>query len=96
MFPDLPNVAAICVYPRFVPQVKKLLKVEEKTGISLTESFSMYPAASVSGLMFAHPESKYFFVGKIGKDQVSDYAKRKGLDIKTAESYLASNLNYSN
>ena len=74
----------------------ELLKVEEKTGISLTESFSMYPAASVSGLMFAHPESKYFFVGKIGKDQVADYAKRKGLDIKTAESYLASNLNYSN
>ncbi|MCB8998469.1 MAG: methionine synthase [Bacteroidales bacterium] len=76
-------------------QLFDLLKAEESTGIQLTESFSMYPAASVSGLLFAHPESKYFFVGKIGKDQLLDYAKRKGIDQQTAESWLASNLNYS-
>ncbi|MDX2430554.1 MAG: vitamin B12 dependent-methionine synthase activation domain-containing protein, partial [Bacteroides sp.] len=66
----------------------------EKYGIQLTESYSMYPAASVSGLVFANPESKYFFVGKIGKDQVADYAKRKGLSIPRVESLLASNLSY--
>ena len=66
----------------------------EKYGISLTETYSMVPAASVSGLVFAHPESKYFFVGKIGKDQVEDYAKRKGLSVERVESLLASNLNY--
>jgi len=66
----------------------------EKYGIRLTETYSMMPAASVSGLVFAHPESKYFFVGKIGKDQVKDYAERKGLSVKTVESLLASNLNY--
>jgi len=66
----------------------------EKHGISLTENYSMVPAASVSGLIFAHPQSRYFFVGKIGKDQVEDYARRKNLDIKTVETLLASNLNY--
>jgi 5-methyltetrahydrofolate--homocysteine methyltransferase len=75
-------------------QLFKLLNAEKSTGIELTESFSMYPAASVSGLLFANPESKYFFVGKIGKDQVEDYAMRKGIDISLAESWLASNLNY--
>jgi 5-methyltetrahydrofolate--homocysteine methyltransferase len=75
-------------------QLFKLLNAEASTGIQLTESFSMYPAASVSGLIFANPESKYFFVGKIGKDQVEDYAKRKGLEISVVESWLASNLNY--
>jgi 5-methyltetrahydrofolate--homocysteine methyltransferase len=73
----------------------KLLNAEKNTGISLTESFSMYPAASVSGLMFANPNSKYFFVGKINEDQVKDYAKRKNLNIEQVESWLASNLNYS-
>ncbi len=71
----------------------KLLEAE-KYGISLTESYSMMPAASVSGLIFANPESRYFFVGKIGKDQVADYARRKGLTIERVESLLASNLNY--
>lgn len=71
----------------------KLLEAE-KYGIQLTESYSMIPAASVSGLIFASPESKYFFVGNIGKDQVADYAKRKGLTIEGVESLLASNLNY--
>ncbi|MEN8157958.1 MAG: methionine synthase [Bacteroidota bacterium] len=66
----------------------------EKQGISLTETHSMVPAASVSGLLFAHPASKYFFVGKIGKDQVEDYAKRKGMTVTRVEEFLASNLNY--
>lgn len=66
----------------------------EKHGIKLTENYSMVPAASVSGLIFAHPESRYFFVGKIGRDQVKDYARRKNLTISQAESLLASNLNY--
>ena len=66
----------------------------EKYGISLTENYSMVPAASVSGLIFAHPASKYFFVGKIGKDQVKDYAGRKNLSVAQAERLLASNLNY--
>lgn len=71
----------------------KLLDAE-KHGISLTENFSMMPAASVSGLVFAHPESRYFFVGKIGKDQVVDYARRKNRSVKEIERLLASNLNY--
>jgi len=65
-----------------------------KHGIELTENYSMLPAASVSGLIFAHPESRYFFVGKIGRDQVEDYARRKKLTVKEIESLLASNLNY--
>ena len=72
----------------------KLLNAEENTGIRLTESYSMYPAASVSGLIFAHPESKYFMVGKISKDQIADYAKRKGVGIEVIEKWLASNINY--
>jgi 5-methyltetrahydrofolate--homocysteine methyltransferase len=71
-----------------------LLKVPENAGITLTESHSMVPAASVSGLIFAHPESRYFFVGKIGKDQAEDYARRKGVNLPTVEKWLASNLNY--
>ncbi len=71
-----------------------LLEAEKNTGICLTENFSMYPAASVSGLIFAHPESKYFFVGKIGRDQVDDYSKRKDVSTGTVERWLASNLNY--
>jgi 5-methyltetrahydrofolate--homocysteine methyltransferase len=66
----------------------------EKQGIHLTENYSMVPAASVSGLIFVHPESRYFFVGKIGRDQVEDYARRKKLTISQVESLLASNLNY--
>ena len=66
----------------------------EKHGISLTENYSMVPAASVSGLIFAHPASRYFFVGKIGLDQVEDYARRKKLSVSEAERLLASNLNY--
>jgi 5-methyltetrahydrofolate--homocysteine methyltransferase len=71
-----------------------LLQVEKNTGISLTESFSMMPAASVSGLVFANPQSRYFFVGNVSRDQVQDYSSRKGMSVATIESMLASNLNY--
>ena len=71
-----------------------LLEVEKKTGIELTESYAMYPASSVSGFYFSHPESKYFGLGKIGKDQVADYAKRKDMDLEKMEKWLAPNLNY--
>jgi 5-methyltetrahydrofolate--homocysteine methyltransferase len=71
-----------------------LLQAEEKVDIKLTENFAMYPAASVSGYYFAHPESKYFGLGKISKDQVEDYAKRKGMDLATVERWLAPNLGY--
>lgn len=72
----------------------KLLDVEKNVNISLTESLAMYPAASVCGLYFAHPESKYFNIGKIAKDQVDDYRKRKGISMKTAERWLRPILNY--
>ncbi len=72
----------------------RLLDVERNTGIELTESFAMYPAASVSGWYFAHPEAKYFQVGKIGRDQAEDYARRKGLSVSTVERWLAANLGY--
>lgn len=71
-----------------------LLQVEKHTGIFLTENFAMYPAASVSGLYFAHPEAVYFGVGKIGRDQVEDYARRKGMTVEEVERWLAQNLNY--
>jgi 5-methyltetrahydrofolate--homocysteine methyltransferase len=71
-----------------------LLCAEKNAGITLTENFAMYPAASVSGFYFSHPESKYFAVGKIGRDQVEDYARRKGLDLRIAERWLGPNLNY--
>lgn len=71
-----------------------LLQVEKNTGIRLTESLAMYPMASVSGLYFAHPDAKYFNVGKISKDQVLDYHKRKGMSIEEVEKWLRPNLNY--
>lgn len=71
-----------------------LLGAEEHAGINLTESFAMYPASSVSGLYFSHPESKYFGLGKIGEDQVEAYATRKGLTKQEVEKWLAPNLNY--
>ena len=72
-----------------------LLDVEKHTGIKLTESFAMWPGSSVSGLYFAHPESKYFAVGKLGKDQVADLAKRKGKSVSEMERWLGPWLNYS-
>ncbi|MEJ0089993.1 MAG: methionine synthase [Limisphaerales bacterium] len=72
-----------------------LLGAEEKTGIKLTESFAMWPGSSVSGLYFAHPESKYFAVGKLAKDQVDDLAKRKGKSVSEMERWLGPWLNYN-
>ncbi len=76
------------------PIIFSLLDVEKNTGIKLTESMAMYPAASVSGLYFSHPESKYFAVGKIEKDQVLDYHKRKGMSVEEIEKWLSPILNY--
>ncbi|MEM7662744.1 MAG: methionine synthase [Pseudomonadota bacterium] len=72
----------------------RLLDCEKNIGVSLTSSYAMYPAASVSGLYFSHPESVYFAVGRIARDQVADYANRKGWDMRTAERWLAPILNY--
>jgi 5-methyltetrahydrofolate--homocysteine methyltransferase len=72
----------------------RLLAATDAAGIELTESFAMTPPAAVSGLYFAHPEAHYFGVGRIERDQVEDYARRKGWDIKTAERWLAPILNY--
>ena len=72
----------------------RLLDVERNTGIELTDSFAMYPAASVSGWYLAHPDAKYFQVGKIGRDQAEDYAQRTGLSLATIERWLAANLGY--
>jgi 5-methyltetrahydrofolate--homocysteine methyltransferase len=71
-----------------------LLGAEERAGIRLTESFAMLPAASVSGYYFWRPESRYFGLGKIGKDQVEDYARRKGMSVGEMERWLAPNLGY--
>jgi 5-methyltetrahydrofolate--homocysteine methyltransferase len=71
-----------------------LLEVEKNTGIKLTESCAMWPASSVSGLYFAHPQSKYFGVGRLGRDQVLDYQRRKGMDLATVERWLGPYLNY--
>ena len=71
-----------------------LLAVEKHTGIRLTESFAMYPAASVSGLYFSHPQAKYFGVGKIDRDQVQDYARRKSMELSMVERWLSPNLSY--
>ncbi len=67
---------------------------EEHIGIELTDSYAMYPAASVSGWYLGHPDAKYFQVGKIGRDQAEDYARRKGVSLATVERWLASNLGY--
>ncbi len=72
----------------------KLLDVEANTGIQITESFAMWPGSSISGVYFAHPESRYFTVGKIDRDQVADYQKRKGMAEAEIERWLGPNLNY--
>jgi 5-methyltetrahydrofolate--homocysteine methyltransferase len=72
----------------------KLLDVEAAVGMRLTESYAMWPAASVSGFYFSHPESRYFSVGKIGRDQVEDYANRCGLGVSEVEYWLGPILGY--
>jgi 5-methyltetrahydrofolate--homocysteine methyltransferase len=71
-----------------------LLKAEESTGMHLTESLAMTPAASISGFYFAHPQSRYFGLGRISKDQVEDYAKRKNMPVEDVERWMGPNLNY--
>jgi 5-methyltetrahydrofolate--homocysteine methyltransferase len=71
-----------------------LLDAEKAAGVKLTENYAMWPAAAVSGLYFSHPDSRYFGVGKIGRDQVADYAARKGWTVEEAERWLGSILNY--
>jgi 5-methyltetrahydrofolate--homocysteine methyltransferase len=75
-------------------QLWALLQVETHTGMTLTESLAMWPAASVSGFYFAHPESRYFGLGKIARDQVTDYARRKGMSLQEAERWLSPVLGY--
>ena len=72
----------------------ELLEATARTGISLTESFAMLPTAAVSGFYFWHPDARYFGLGKIGRDQVEDYARRKGMSVSVAERWLAPNLGY--
>jgi 5-methyltetrahydrofolate--homocysteine methyltransferase len=72
-----------------------LLDVEKNVGITLTESMAMYPASSVSGWYFSHPQSKYFAVGKLDKDQIEDYANRKSMPVKLVEKWLSPNLGYN-
>ncbi len=72
----------------------RLLDVENNTGIQITESFAMWPGSSVSGIYFAHPESRFFSLGKIDRDQVAEYAERKGMTLAVAERWLGPNLNY--
>jgi 5-methyltetrahydrofolate--homocysteine methyltransferase len=72
----------------------KLLDVQANTGMLITESFAMWPGSSVSGLYFAHPESRYFSLGKIDRDQVADYSERKGMSVAEVERWLGQNLNY--
>lgn len=72
----------------------KLLDVQNNTGMQITESFAMWPGSSVSGLYFAHPDSRYFSLGKIDRDQVDDYHTRKGMSVAEVERWLGQNLNY--
>jgi 5-methyltetrahydrofolate--homocysteine methyltransferase len=72
----------------------RLLDVQANTGMLITESFAMWPGSSVSGLYFAHPESRYFSLGKIDRDQVVDYSERKGMSVAEVERWLGQNLNY--
>ncbi len=72
----------------------QLLDVEANIGLRLTESYAMYPTAAVSGFYFAHPDARYFAVGKIGRDQVESYARRQGVSVADAEKWLAPNLGY--
>lgn len=76
------------------PLLWELLSADKNSGVKLTETHAMYPAASVSGWYFSHPDSCYFAVGKINKDQVEDYAQRKNMDVTEAEGWLAPNLGY--
>ncbi len=83
-----------CPDHRHKPQIWNLVPVEQEIGIHLTESCAMYPASSVSGFYFNHPDSKYFAVGKLGRDQLTDYAQRTGVPLSEHEKWLGSYLDY--
>ncbi|EQD60503.1 B12-dependent methionine synthase, partial [mine drainage metagenome] len=96
---DIPRYPPAPGYPACPDHTEKaklwrLLDVERRAGIRLTESFAMYPTAAVSGWYLAHPEAHYFAVGKIDRDQVEDYARRKGVSVAEAEKWLSPNLGY--
>ena len=71
-----------------------MLDVEQSIGLQLTDSYAMFPTAAVSGFYFSHPEARYFAVGKVDRDQVASYARRKGMSVEEAERWLAPNLGY--
>jgi 5-methyltetrahydrofolate--homocysteine methyltransferase len=73
---------------------RRLLNVVANTGMQITESFAMWPGSSVSGPYFAHPQSRYFSLGKIDRDQVADYAARKAMRVAEVERWLGRSLNY--
>ena len=74
----------------------KLLDPERNAGITLTESFAMFPTAAVSGWYIGHPDSRFFAIGKVDRDQVEDYAQRKGMSVAEVERWLGPNLGYDN
>ena len=76
------------------PELFRLLNAGENTGLTLTESFAMIPTSAVSGYYFAHPQAEYFGVARIARDQLEDYASRRGMPIEQAERYLRANLGY--
>ena len=76
------------------PELFRLLNAGHNAGLTLTESFAMIPISAVPGYYFAHPEAQYFGVARIGKDQVEDYAKRRGIPVELAEKYLRPNMGY--
>ena len=75
-------------------KARRLLDAQKNAGLELTESFAMIPISSVSGYYFAHPEAEYFGVARIGRDQLEDYARRRGIPLADAERYLRANLGY--
>jgi len=86
-------------YPACVDHTEKatlfrILEATRNAGVELTEGFAMYPAAAVSGWYFSHPASQYFVTGRLSREQVADYAKRKGWELQEAERWLAPNLDY--
>ena len=78
----------------FRSELFRLLNAGQNAGLTLTESFAMIPISSVSGYYFAHPEAQYFGVARIGRDQVEDYARRRGIPVEQAERYLRPNIGY--
>ena len=72
----------------------RLLEVEQRVQIQLTESYAMYPTAAVSGWYFSHPQARYFAVGRVDRDQLQDYARRKGMALAEVERWLAPQLGY--